>query len=456
MNPIYIRHKKGFMLIESMIAIIVVGIGVLGLTKLNAVLLQGTGTSKTRAAATQIAQDRAEQARREAAASACGGFIDVTGESVAGVNASYDIATNFTAADEDGDGTNDRVSISVTVSWTNSDGSSESTVLSSIISCLPVSTQALVDTNRSLGGFVKNPTGRGVIGGDNDYEGEAIPGVTNTIGDTDLADGTKTNITESGIVEIIDDATGKVLLSFKKNGCEQLSQDDTGFSTVSGRLFIETKNGNPIVGKTDLFVLSSDTSYCTVLDYTNQQSWALSGIIESKAVSFVYTYYQCYIGPEWWGNIGAVRVDSANTNDRICVGNPGIDNAANALFSTMPVKSSTRGYRGYVEVGNGLYESKGIGMLEQSDCGYVAQHYKDHHLVLTNITGSESCLSKEESLNAIADGVLNANVSESYPGNPGKFFCMTNYDINPVCPNLSDPYVAASTLVHGTIKIRSK
>ena len=41
--------QAGSMLIEALVALVVVGVGTLGVVKLNSVMLSGTGLSKTRA-----------------------------------------------------------------------------------------------------------------------------------------------------------------------------------------------------------------------------------------------------------------------------------------------------------------------------------------------------------------------------------------------------------------------
>lgn len=428
---------NGFTLIEALVSILVVGVGVLGLAKMNGNLLQGTGLSKTRADAIQIAQQQLELARNAVAGGGCTALPTTTQTSnVSGVSSYYTLNTNYSAS-----GTTGNMEIAVTVAWTDNDNdaTNNQVILRSVVSCLTSSDSALVDGGTGVGNFIKNPTGRGKVGGDT-YPLNAIPGTANTIPGTELADGTKTNIKQDGTVELID-ATGQVQLTFVKTECEKTAASDTGFSTVSGKLFIKANNqGKPIVDADNLFVLSSDASYCSLLDFSPEDtpSWVLPANTTGKDIDYFYTYYKCYIGPEWWGNVGVVRTDNAPTNNRVCVGNP-ISTNINTIFSKHAQRNTTRGYRGYSEVSTGVYESQGIG-VDDSTCAYTAKHYTEHHFVISSgIQDDSSCLAEEQ----IVTGAVLGN-------NPGKFFCMTSID-GVSCPDLTGTSTPPSTTISGTI-----
>jgi hypothetical protein len=57
MNHSYFARRRGFVLLDALIAVIVVGVGLLGVAKLNSVMLASTGIAKTRAEATQLAEE---------------------------------------------------------------------------------------------------------------------------------------------------------------------------------------------------------------------------------------------------------------------------------------------------------------------------------------------------------------------------------------------------------------
>lgn len=470
MNTRKAHPNQGFILIEALVALIVVAVGVLGVGKLNTVLLQGTGLSKTRAEAVQLAQDRVETARNFNLQAGCTD-ANLTGSSttVDGVNASFTVATTYPATAAEWR------AIEVCVTW---DGGAcnavgNRVVLRSVISCGGMGTTAQVgqdSASGNRGGFIKTPTGRGQVGGGS--YGGTPPGTDNTIDGIGQTDGTKTYLRDDGTRELIDSTTGKVLLTVPKLGCETSAPE---FSTISGKVFVEAKNGNPIVTTENLFVLSSDASYCAKLPFNN--SWVLPAGATGNDIKYYYTHYQCYIGAEWWGNIGLVRVDSANANNRVCVGNP-VTGSTGTLFSKHSQLSTNRAYRGYREVSNGVYETKGIGESDtlNTACStaenktiytYTPYHLKNHHFVHTVITGQASdaaCNTAQTTLNGyVPTGSLgatggNPTVTTATGGaktvsannNPGKYYCMSNDD-GITCPDLSTNPTVPSTLVHGTI-----
>ncbi|GAB3192660.1 hypothetical protein [Hydrogenophaga aquatica] len=225
-------------------------------------------------------------------------------------------------------------------------------------------------------------------------------------------------------------------------------------------------------------MLSSDASYCAKLPYQND--WVLPSGATGNNIKYFYTYYQCYIGAEWWGNIGLVRIDNANANNRVCVGSP-VNSSTGTLFSKHSQLSTNRAYRGYREVGTntGVYETKGIGESDNLNNACTASqgkkvytykpHYlKNHHFVHTVITGQASdasCNTEQTTLNGYTPtGSLGSTsgiptVTEPLNGssktitannNPGKFYCMSNDD-GVSCPNVTTNPTIPSTLVHGTI-----
>lgn len=474
MKPIHTTEQSGFILVEALVALIVVTVGVLGIGKLNAVLLQGTGASKARAEAIQIAQDRIENSRNFNLQSGCsdGSMVDTTTAGVAGVNATYTIATTYPAT-----GTAWKA-IEVCVTW---DGGACGTpgnrvVLRSVVSCEGMGTSAQVGTgaaNSSRGGFIKTPTGRGQVGGGS-YTPGSVPGTANNIDGINRADGTKTHLRDDGVRELIDNTTGKVLLTVGKLGCETSAPE---FSTISGRAFVEAKNGDPIVTAANLFVLSSDASFCAKLPFQND--WVLPAGATGNNIKYFYTYYQCYIGAEWWGNIGLIRTDNANANNRVCVGSP-VNSNISTLFSKHSQINTNRAYRGYREIGSGsgIYETKGIGESDtiNNACStatskvytYTPNHLKNHNFVHTVITGQASdasCNTVQSTLNgytptgSLGSSAGNPTVTVPTGGgsktitannNPGKFYCMSNDD-GISCPNLTSTPSSPSTLVQGTI-----
>lgn len=463
MNKHMRKRSVGFVLIEALVALVVVAVGVLGIGKLSALLLRGTGESKTRAEALQVAQDRVEKARDfqlgTGTGTGCGSLSNDTGTAVTGVNANYTVSSTFTTI-----AGADARAMEVCVTWDGGSctGSTNRIILRTSVTCEGMGTSAQVGkggASSALGGFIKTPTGRGKVGGGSQVTG----GSTNYIPGTSIADGTKTAAANG--TRYITDASGNVLLTMAKLDCET---DAPEFSTISGTVFVEAKNGSAIASASDLKVLSSDASYCAVVPYDNSR--VMPNGASGNSIKYFYTYYQCYVGAEWWGNIGLVRLDNANANNRVCQGSPANSNI-NTIFSKHPQINSSRGYRGYRDLGNGIYESKGVGEQEtaSTQCptrkAYVPQFLRNHHFVHSVITGSVSdsaCSSVETDLKALtpsglldsgsgAPTVTDVGVGKAVTANtnPGKFYCMSNQD-GVTCPDLISSVTPPSTLLQVT------
>lgn len=472
------RHS-GFVLLEALIALAVVAVGVLGIAKLTAVMLQGAGLSKATTEALQIAQDRIEQARsyNMNLVGGCAALADTTVSNIAGTNATFAVSTTYPVK------TTDLARVQVCVTW---DGGTctqpgNRVILRSVLACEgSLGTSAMVGPGGAAslrGDYMKTPTGRGQVGG-RSYEGLPAGATPNEI-PTDtgpVATGTYTYTNpDDGTLELLD-ATGNVLLSVRKLGCEDAAP---GFSTISGKVFVEAKNGTPIAAASNLFVLSSDASYCTVLSY-DTANWKMPSTATGNAIKYFYTYYQCSIGAEWWGNVGVIRSDNANSNDRVCVGNPVSselfigDPPVPSLFSKHARPSTSRAYRGYRAKEGNTFETKGIGESDVVDLAcssgnkivynYKPHHFRNHDFVHANITGSETCQSLLETLNGLAPvhqlGASPADMptvadttsakTVTANNNPGKYYCMSNDD-GVSCVNLAQPIGERETVVSGYI-----
>lgn len=455
--------QNGFVLIEALVAIVVVMVGALGIIKLNAVLLGGTGVTKTQAEALQIAQQRIEAMRNYVLSAGC---VDSTtvgtntaATSFTGTNANFRIDTVVSA----GTIGSEKV-IDACVAWDGSSNactaaSDKRVILKSSVACSGVGTSGLVNEASSGGatGKLKTPTGAARVGGrDNPTcpSGSCVTTINNTNG---IPDNTKVYKT-GNLVELVDTVTNKVLLTVE-NG--------TAFSTISGRVYIETNNsGDPIVDADgtvandgtasstiddNVFVLSSDASYCARIFPTDANSIIPSGA-SGNAIKYRYFDYNCYVGAGWWGNIGISRLDNPNTNNRICLGDPASSlNNETSIWSRKDQLSISRGYRGYKKIDpNGSntnstnFETKGIGykpanQANDAEWVYVADHIgvtDQHDFLVTIISGNQTC----------EDSGKMALVSGQFTGNQGRFFCMSGQ-----CPDLILTPSTPTTIIHGTI-----
>jgi Tfp pilus assembly protein PilV len=433
------KHR-GFALMEALIAIVLLGVGVLGVAKLNGVLLQDSGLAKTRAEAMQLAQGQLEALREEVATQGCANFVDATDVSVSGLNANYSVSSEFTnPADVSAARENDRwLAVVVTVSWPDGDqdASNSQVVVSTLLNCRNSRSQAYAAGVEEGGDFLQTSTGRGRVGS-RPYDGDDA-GTANQVSGTDIADGTTTH-TDGLWLQLVD-ANNRVVLEFEQTSCEQASDVDTGFSTISGKLFVKADKGAPIAETNELHVLSSDASYCSKLDY--QDDWVLPQGATGTAIEFFYTYYQCYLGPGWWGNVGVIETETAGADHRVCVGNPtSADDGTD--YTKIPRLSITRGYRGTLESIAGIQQAHGIG-VDDSACGYTARHYTGHHWLFGDkLKNDADCASEETAL----DGL---NPAGSLGDSPGKYVCLSTGD--QACPAIGEDVTPPQTVVHGTIQ----
>lgn len=458
-----ILRQSGAMLIEALVALLVVGVGTFGIVKLNTVMLSGTGVSKTRAEALQIAQKRMEDIRNFSVQTGCPAADagSVEANAVTGVNASYKVGRTVSSV------LSERVNVDVYVGWDgapdpHNSATDKRVVLSSVVACVGVASSGMAggDAIALNGGTVKTPTGSARVGGrDNPTcSGICTSSVNNTNNKPD-----NTKIYRTGnLVELVDTVTNKVLLTVT---------DGSDFSTISGRVYIETaNNGSPIVdadgditntgtatsiADDKVFIISSDASYCARIFPTDAESTIPSNA-SGSGIKYRYFDYNCYVSKGWWGNIGVVRLDNPNSNNRVCVGDLAVPSSETSIWSKKAQLSISRAYRAYRKINpNGSntdpanFETTGIGF--NLDNNVVSTTYSSVHLgtsadtskhdfLITLINGQDTC---ESSGKMMLVGTTNAN---QFTGNLGKYYCMSGQ-----CPGLAQTAGTQTTVVHGTI-----
>ena len=443
--------QSGSVLIEALVALVIVAVGTFGVVKLNTVMLSGTGLSKTRAEALQIALKRMEDVRDYALSGGCPGVGDTTeANPVAGVNASYVVGKSVTSS------ATGQINVNVCVGWDGSGtpctaAADKRIILKSVVSCVGVGTSGIITGSATEGNSskVKTPTGAAHVGG-NDYGSNKPAGRTLNYlggGSSGTADGTSINLNAAGAYELIDESTGKVLLTIN---------DGSAFSTIAGRVYIQADNsGNPIVapGGADpttinddnVFVLSSDASYCARI-IPSTLAVVPTGA-SGSAIKYRYFEYRCYVSKGWWGNIGIARLDNPNVNNRVCVGDPAVSTTETLIWSRKTALTVSRGYRAYRElgVGTGVYDTIGIGVSTTDGVTYTPTSIpsstnaatEHHDFLITVINGNGTCQSS---------GNMILSSPSPFTGNEGHFYCMSGQ-----CPGLIQTVTTPSTLIHGTI-----
>lgn len=452
--------QSGSMLIEALVALIVVGVGTFGVVKLNTVMLSGTGVSKTRAEALQIAQKRIEDIRNFSVQTGCPAADAGSTEAsaVTGVNASYQVGRTVSSV------ISERVNVDIYVGWDgaadpHNSAADKRIVLSSVVACVGMASSGMAggDAIALNGGTVKTPTGSASVGGrDNPTctSGSCITTINNT---NNKPDNTKVYKT-GNLVELVDTATNKVLLTVK---------DGSDFSTISGRVYIEASdNGSPIVdpdgtlasiADDNVFILSSDASYCARVFPTDADS-IIPANSSGRSIKYRYFDYNCYVSNGWWGNIGIVRLDNPNSNNRVCLGDLAISSSETSIWSKKTQLSISRSYRAYRKINaNGSdtdqanFETTGIGY--SLDNNVVSSTYSSVHLgtsadtlhhdfLITLITGQGTCASSGNMM--LVPG--NTTSSNQFTGNLGKFYCMSGQ-----CPGLTQTASTQTTVLQGTI-----
>lgn len=454
--------KKGFVLIEALVAIVVVMVGALGIIKLNAVLLGGTGVTKTQAEALQIAQQRIEIMRNYVLSTGC---LDSTtvGSTVAGLtnltgtNASFRVDTVVSAGTVDADKV-----INTCVAW---DGSSNActaapdkrVILKSSLACSGVGTSGLVNEASSGGTGIrlKTPTGAARVGGNS--QTNLTLSTANVLFGSSTLDGTRTGRTGPGSTGgyVLLDSAGNALLTID-------NEADGGFSTISGRVYIETNNSGtaivdpqgPTMDESDdtVFVLSSDASYCA-------RVFPTFPVPSSGTAKYRYFDYNCYVSKGWWGNIGVVRLDNPNANNRVCLGDMGVTSTETSIWSRKANLSISRGYRAYKKINpsgsdtdQANFDTVGIGFSLQSD-GTFSDTYEavnlgasrddpHHDFLVTAITGQGTCESSGNMKLVTGD----TDGSNQFTSNLGRYYCMSGQ-----CPDLTVGNTVQTTVIYGTI-----
>ena len=191
-----IKRMEGFSLIEALIAFLIIGVGLLGAAKMQAVLTTDSATSQQRDEAVVVAQDLIERFRGFTTLPTTSGnvaYADIASstaaETVAGINASYsrswtveecciDQTTQANICPAANCGSNEMrwKNLSVAVAWTDKGNTSNSINLSTKISRLaPAQDGALLVASAGTGGSgASEPGTTDPIGGDGDT-GEEPP-----------------------------------------------------------------------------------------------------------------------------------------------------------------------------------------------------------------------------------------------------------------------------------------
>lgn len=324
------KHIKGIILIEALVAMLIVALGMLGIIKLQGHLISSTGLAKARAEAIALAEDRMELLRSRLDEDELESGTD---PDIEGTNATYDVA--WTISDLTGP---DQRFVDIDVSWTDSRDEAQVISLQGLIAWEDPASVARLDKDINQAPTVKPPTGLAERG-DGAYPTGELPGDAN-----DDGSGTTTHVREDGVTELIDSA-GKVVLFLKPvNGIS------AQFVTIRGKIYLDFKKKVADKARNVSVRLSSE-GQCF---FDNTSLTAATGGNPD------YFPYVCYVGPDWYGNVGIVVGGNGNA-PKICVGTKATaDNGTTTSTHASPGYNRT--YRGFKAVNTTpiSYRSTGV------------------------------------------------------------------------------------------------
>ncbi|MCF8014226.1 type IV pilus modification PilV family protein [Lamprobacter modestohalophilus] len=128
MKPMWVR-VSGITIIEALIALVIVGVGMLGLVKLQSQSMMALGDSRTKTQALALAQDKIEELRGFVNYSVYEVYSDSASDDFSGVNASLTRAWTIS----DCPGSVECKQVNVSVVWSDHNGDQQEVVLTSYI-----------------------------------------------------------------------------------------------------------------------------------------------------------------------------------------------------------------------------------------------------------------------------------------------------------------------------------
>lgn len=424
-------RQRGFSMIEIIVAVVVLGVGLLAIASFQGSLMVQSQTSKARAEATAHAQARLEQMRNYTDSVASVTEFDTLFAATNGFSNSTDITGQnavFTRSESvvlDGD----MKVLAVQVAWTGSDGAQEQVTLNTQLSW--EAPRSAADIARSSSDLLKSPTGRAVLGDGYVPEGQDT---------SQNGDGTSLYDAGDGDLRL---AVDNVVVLTLLDAC--LSAGTCiDFAKISGTVWIDTAEKNISPG--EVFVKASDAAFCQrywIDEFGAVQTVQNTTLSAATTASGDYDYFQytCYVGGGWHGNIGLVLASGLNQQDRICQGDP---TAVNAY--EQPVIAARRAYRGMLfrhdlttaslkeeytaSNGNALtrYYSTGIADSLQ----LPAEGDAGHDFVLSRLpvsqTEDERCTTEDIMLRS--DSNAQGSAGDLFAGVPTDFVCLNGNNGN--------------------------
>lgn len=330
----------GIALIEALVALIVVSVGLLGLVKLETVLIASSADARARAEAMTLAQSKLDQLRHyvlqgehfvlTGSPSTCAEGTVVTDGSDTATGVNVPLFTRTWAVTPDC--TNQRHRILVTVAWADADNAAQSVNLNTVMAWNdPAATASSLGGGSGAGSLLQPASAKLVNEGAEQYTGTGTPGSDGTISFKDSDGFYKLAVPDSAGKLWIRLVSPVPLVQF--SGIVAKHPDATGLRI------------------TDVATYRTDVTFCLFpLKFTfadTPSTYGLDGtgakgvkITEAETASNAELYkaaaYTCYVPEGWYGNVGLVQ-NSYSTNTS-CTGQyrpfDGADKAKSSLDNT--------------------------------------------------------------------------------------------------------------------------
>lgn len=404
-------RSPGFALIEALIALLLISIGLLAVSKLQTASILGAGDGRARADAANLSQQKIEELRNnllqksDFTALANGTYTQtiVANPAIGRVN-TYLLTWTVSTPDA----TLEKRQVFLSTTWTDAQGNPQR---------LDMNTELAYDEPYVVATVLGSSTNKNLIS----PNGEAVRGGT-------LPSGLSPNVTHHDGSKIYVDNNSKTTYLVKpnsttpviylppKNGVAQ------SFTRISGRVYFDPQGGNAMPAANKVLVRLSSEGECI---YNNSGTLPTAS---SGGKTYSYLPYTCYVGPGWYGNVGVTVVGTTGNNGgnhNVCVGDPGFNSGVSNSTQTSahPSEAAVRTYRGFRSAATTSgYQSTGVaggrdygtaidpngnpmtgpfdGRPRPSDYpawyGTVqaADDYLNQDFLITDIKGQGSCFSK--------------------------------------------------------------
>ncbi len=326
--------RRGFALIEALIALALIGLGLLAVTKLQTWTLTGAGETKSRTEAVHLSQRKLDELRNQLQTGDFTALASGSQTGITGTHATY--AMNWTVSTPTSPP--DIRMIQLATTWTDARGISQRLDLNTLVAWDDPGLQSrpFIDTSQSI----ISPTGEARRG---------TQTLDPTLGSPNW-NRTRTYTDPNTKTTYLMDSSGKVLLYLlPKNNQPQ------SFTTITGRVYFDPNPARALPASNYVRVRLSSEGEC-VFDNTTAN---LETATDSGGVEYSYFVYTCYVGPGWYGNVRVEVSEAAYQGNAsaptLCVGDPGFNNGVaygSLQTSAHTAESAQRTYRGFRSVLN--------------------------------------------------------------------------------------------------------